>query len=59
MLLDITVRDSDGTRKYLLGVVRAFNVLTVSIVQESLQTMTIVLPPRKSKQKVPEFIKCR
>ena len=59
MLFPITVRDSDGARKKLLGEVRALKVVTVSIVQESLQTMPIVLLPRKSKKMVPDFIKCR
>ena len=59
MLFDITVRDINGARKKLLGGVRALKVLTMSIVQESLQTMPIVLPPRKSRKKVPDFIKCR
>ena len=56
MLFDRTVRDIDGARKKLLGRTRAFKLLTVSSVQESLQTMPIVLPHRESEEKVPDFI---
>ena len=38
---------------------RAATVPTVSGVQESLQTMPIVLLPKKSKKKIPNFMKCR
>ena len=38
---------------------RAVKVPTVRGVQESLKTMPIVLPPKKSKKKVPDFRKRR
>ena len=51
---------SDGARRNCWGA-RAVKGPTVSGVQDSLQTMPIVLPPKKSKknEKVPDFMKCR
>ena len=44
--------------KYCWGA-RAVKVPTVSDDQESLQTLHIILPPKESKKKVPDFMKCQ